>query len=364
MEIGYFLSGRSLWPSGRGRSLRCRRHLRKPFRRRPDVLDRRAASPRLGPDTAVEEPDELKSRPSSTQHGEHVSRRITGRHLKERGVAFIRLVPAYIVVRFEYKEPKVSVYVEIRFLGAVWVAEIDAAVPDRLVRQRAYRISWILTHTALEVIERLSAERNREITALPCRRYVGGSYFAKYLHAVAVFAPDYLFFPFGRGFICWGFVCWGFVCCWSFIVLIVVGTAYIVAAEIIIIVIIGIGIVAAGVSSRIGVRVLWFGCSQLRGMPLDLFHKLSGLLWPKQRHRDVKDVAIYVNNVVRKVVAWNAYDYVRHDIGDRLRVHPAAQYFDGASHVPYDLSKLIPRHAGPSKILHYEHDIGLVVVYD
>lgn len=103
---------------------------------------------------------------------------------------------------------------------------------------------------------------------------------------------------------------------------------------------------------------------QLRGMPLDLFHKLPGLLWPKQRHHYVKDVGTNINEVVRNVAAWTAYDYVWHGLGDGLRVHPAAQYFDGASHVPYDLSNLIPRRAGPSKILHYEYDVGIIVIYD
>ena len=60
-EVGYFLSGWSLWALGRRRSLRSRRHLRKPFGRRPDILNRRAAASRLGPDSAIEKPDELKT---------------------------------------------------------------------------------------------------------------------------------------------------------------------------------------------------------------------------------------------------------------------------------------------------------------
>ena len=76
LEVGYFLSGWSLQTSCCSRFLRGRRHFRKPFGRRPDVLNCRAAASRLGPDAVVEEPDELKSRSSSAQSSEHVSRRI------------------------------------------------------------------------------------------------------------------------------------------------------------------------------------------------------------------------------------------------------------------------------------------------
>ena len=75
-EVGYFLSSWSLLTSCCSRFLRGRRHFRKPFGRRPDVLNRSAAASRLGPDAVVEEPDELKSRSSSAQSSEHVSRRI------------------------------------------------------------------------------------------------------------------------------------------------------------------------------------------------------------------------------------------------------------------------------------------------
>ena len=244
-----------------------RRHLRKPFGRRPDILNRRAAASRLGPDPAVEEPDEFKSRSSAAQHRKHVFRRITGGHLEERRIAFVRLIPAYVVLRFEYEEPEIPVYVQICLLGAVWVAEIDAAVPDGLVRQSAHCVSRVLAHAALEVIERLAAECDRKIAAWPVRRYVCNRYFVKDLHAVAVFSPDY--FSLFR---------LGFVSIWCFVALIIVEIVYyIVGAEIIVIIIIGIviiGIVIV-VSDRMGVYML-----RLSRRPI--LPELLCLAWPEK----------------------------------------------------------------------------------
>lgn len=273
-EIGYFLSCRSLLTPGGRRSLRGRRHFRKPFGRRPDVLDRRTAASRLSPDPAVEEPDEFKSRSSAAQHRKHVFRRITGGHLEERRIAFVRLIPAYVVLRFEYEEPEIPVYVQICLLGAVWVAEIDAAVPDGLVRQSAHCVSRVLAHAALEVIERLAAECDRKIAAWPVRRYVCNRYFVKDLHAVAIFSPDY--FSLFR---------LGFVSIWCFVALIIVEIVYyiveivyyIVGAEIIVIIIIGIviiGIVIV-VSGRMGVYML-----RLSRRPV--LPELLCLAWPEK----------------------------------------------------------------------------------
>ena len=267
-EIGYFLSCRSLLTPGGRRSLRGRRHFRKPFGRRPDVLNRRTAASRLSPDPAVEEPDEFKSRSSAAQHRKHVFRRITGGHLEERCIAFVRLIPAYVVLRFEYEEPEIPVYVQICLLGAVWVAEIDAAVPDRLVRQSTHSVSRVLAHTPFEIVKRLATKCDRKITAWPVRRYVCNRYFVKDPHTVAIFSLYRLFFIFRRSFICG----------WCFVTLIIVEIVYyIVGTEIIVIVIISIiiiGIVIV-VSGRMGVYMLWL--SRRLVLP-----ELLCLAWPEK----------------------------------------------------------------------------------
>lgn len=272
-----------------------RRHLRKPFGRRPDVLNRRAAASRLGPDAAVEEPDKLESRSSSAQHCEHVSRRIAGGHFKERRIAFVGLIPAYVVLRFEYKEPEIPIYVQIRLLGAVGITEVDAAISDRFARQSAHGVSRVLTHAALEIVERFAAESYREIiSALPVCGYIGDRYFPDYAHSVAVFSSGRIFFLFRRGF----------VCCRSFIALIIVWIAYIVTTEIIIIGIIGIVIVAAGVISiRMSVRMLRLG----RRLVLS---ELSGLIRSEKRKQELSLPVFKI-----------AVDNVRHRRDDRIGVY-------------------------------------------
>ena len=230
-------------------------------------MNSRTAASCLGSNTAIEEPDEFKSRSSAAQHSKHISRCVARRHLEECSVAFIRLIPAYVVLRFEYEEPEIPVYVQICLLGAVWVAEIDAAVPDGLVRQSAHCVSRVLAHAALEVVERLAAECDRKIAAWPVRRYVCNRYFVKDLHAVAIFSPDY--FSLFR---------LGFVSIWCFVALIIVEIVYyIVGAEIIVIIIIGIviiGIVIV-VSGRMGVYML-----RLSRRPV--LPELLCLAWPEK----------------------------------------------------------------------------------
>ena len=245
-----------------------RRHLRKPFRCRPDILNSRTAASCLGSNTAIEEPDEFKSRSSAAQHSKHISRCVARRHLEECSVAFIRLIPAYVVLRFEYEEPEIPVYVQICLLSAVWVAEIDTAVPDRLVRQSTHSVSRVLAHTPFEIVKRLATKCDRKITAWPVRWYVCNRYFIKDPHTVAICSLYRLFFIFRRSFICG----------WCFVTLIIVEIVYyIVGTEIIVIVIIsiiiiGIVIVVSG----------WMGVYMLRLSCRPVLPELLCLAWPEK----------------------------------------------------------------------------------